>query len=101
VRPHRIVAVFQILDDALDIHQRLLRLLDALLRLTQSAWVGIRCVAQRLVHRLGARQHELCAAVAQFQALQTALREVVLDLRIARHRQHLWYRALIETAGRV
>jgi len=52
VRPHGIVAVFQILDDALDIHQRLLRLLDALLRLTQSAWVGIRCDTSGTGHSL-------------------------------------------------
>jgi hypothetical protein len=38
--------VFQVFDDALDIHQRFLRLLDALLRLAQSALVGIGCLAQ-------------------------------------------------------
>jgi hypothetical protein len=83
------IAIFQVFDDALDIQQRLLRPLDAQARLIESERVGMRQLAQRLVHRLGPGEHELRTPIAQFQALQAALGEFVLGVQAGEHGKNL------------
>jgi hypothetical protein len=77
--------IFQVLYSALDIYQLLLRLLNSPLGLAQSWLIGSGHRSQRIVDRLGAGEHEMRTPVALFQALQTALREIVLSLQIAEH----------------
>jgi hypothetical protein len=84
-----VLAVFQVFDDALDIQQRLLRPFDALARLIEPERVGMRHLAQRLVHRPGPGEHELRTAIAQFQALQAALGEFVLGVQAEGHGKNL------------
>jgi hypothetical protein len=60
-------------------------LLNPLQRLTQSRLVGIRLPAQLLTDRVGPGKDEMRTAIAQFQTLQTALPEIVLDLQIESH----------------